>query len=84
MVQTKASLINNEFLVLLHYGPSHISCMVQNHSQVPEKQKTTKNLRQLKRKPMDIFPEKQKISRTHTCSSLQLPCALDQSPKIRI
>jgi len=33
---------------------------------------------------MDIFPEKQKISRTHTCSSLQLPCALDQSPKIRI
>lgn len=36
MVQTKTTFIYDEFLVLLNYGSSHISCMIQHHGKVPE------------------------------------------------
>lgn len=28
VVQTQATFINDEFFMLLHYGPSHVSCMI--------------------------------------------------------
>lgn len=39
VVQSQATLIYDQFLVLLHDGSSHVSCMIQNHGKVPEVQK---------------------------------------------